>query len=91
MKVRGRLRPEPTDDKQIRILNRLIEWTEDIWYEADPRHAELIIRDMGFGRESKTLCTPGERKVVHEETDRELDTGETTRYRAATARGIELS
>ena len=37
IKLRGRLGPEDGDDKIIRILNRIVEWTpEGINYEADP-------------------------------------------------------
>ena len=60
LKVRGRLGPEATDDKEIRILNRIVRWTpEGIWYEPDQRHAEIIIRDLGLERESKGVGTAG--------------------------------
>ena len=40
--------PEAHDVKTVRVLNRVIEWKEDrIIYEADPRHAEIIIDEMG--------------------------------------------
>ena len=39
-KVKGRLGPEDTDLKQMRVLNRIVEWTDNgIRYEADQRHA----------------------------------------------------
>ena len=48
VKVRGRLGPEDGDDKSIRILNRVVDWGEEgIRYEADQRHAEIIVREMG--------------------------------------------
>ena len=38
-KFRGRLAPGPDDVKSIRILNRVVQWTEvGIEYEADQRH-----------------------------------------------------
>ena len=41
VKFRGRVGPGDNDDKSIRILNRVIEWTEEgILYEADQRRAE---------------------------------------------------
>ena len=61
LKVRGRLGPEVNDDKEIRILNRIVHWTEGgIWYEPDPRHVELMLRDLGLERESKSLVIPDE-------------------------------
>ena len=45
VKVRGRLGPDKHDDKSMTILNRCLEWKEDgIHYEADPRHAEILIK-----------------------------------------------
>ena len=45
IKVRGRLGPEKHDDKSIRILNRIVTWDrEGILYEADQRHAEILVR-----------------------------------------------
>ena len=47
VKFRARLGPEDKADKSIRLLNRVISWTpEGIRYEADQRHAELVIKDM---------------------------------------------
>ena len=48
-KVEGRLGPEDQDLKEVRILNGIITWNPlGIGYEADPRHAEAIIRDLGI-------------------------------------------
>ena len=47
IKHRGRIGPEPKDEKSMRLLNRVFEWTsEGIIIEADNRHAELIIKDL---------------------------------------------
>ena len=49
VKFRARLGPEDKDDKSVRLLNRVTEWTvEGIRYEADQRHGELIVKDMVF-------------------------------------------
>ena len=46
-KVEGRLGGEPHDLKQARILNRVITWNDwGIQYEADPRHAEVLVREL---------------------------------------------
>ena len=45
IKFRGRLGPGPKDDKEIRLLNRVIyRGNEGIKYEPDQRHADIMIR-----------------------------------------------
>ena len=52
-KHRGRIGPGDKDDKSIRILNRVVEWTEEgISYEADQRHAEIIMAGLGLEENS---------------------------------------
>ena len=42
VKIRGRIGPDNGDEKSTRILNRIVEWTEEgINYEADQRHGEF--------------------------------------------------
>ena len=37
--------PSPKHSKTIRILNRVLEWTnKGITYEADQRHADIVIK-----------------------------------------------
>ena len=44
--------------QQVRILNRLPTWTKNvIEYEADQRHAKIIIKQFGFTA-SKPVGTP---------------------------------
>ena len=47
IKVRGILGPDTGDDKEITILNRIVKWEKngDITYRADPKHAEIVVRD----------------------------------------------
>ena len=53
------LGPDEDEDDEVRILNRVIKWTsEGITYEADQRHAELIIEGMDA---SNFVATPGSR------------------------------
>ena len=48
-KVRGILGPDLHDMKAMTILNRIVEWTNaGIQYEADPRHVDLIIEELGL-------------------------------------------
>ena len=49
LKVRGRLGAGDQDTKEIRILNRILRIdNQGLKYEADPRHAEVIIQSLGF-------------------------------------------
>ncbi len=50
-KIKSNLVGEDKDlDKQLRVLNRIVRWKPGIGltYEPDPRHAEILIREMGF-------------------------------------------
>ena len=59
VKVRGLLGPDRHDDKSMTILNRCVEWRNgEIWYEADPRHAEILVRELGLSGK-KPLVTDG--------------------------------
>ena len=59
VKLRGVLGPERGDDKEIRILNRVLRYTESgLELEADQRHAEILVRDIGV-MGSKGVNTPG--------------------------------
>ena len=47
VKFKGRLGQGKGDDKEIRIINRIITLTEaGIEYEADQRHAEMIVQQL---------------------------------------------
>lgn len=93
MKVKARLGPNTADDKEVRILNRVITWTDQgILYEADQRHTDLILKDLGLQPGSKGLSTPGERIKVGEPGDEEeLGDKEATMHRAITANALYLS
>ena len=50
LKRLGMVGPDSGDSKELKVLNRIIRYTpEGIRYEADPRHAEILIQ---------TLCSP---------------------------------
>ena len=96
VKVRGRLGPGKEDEKSIRILNRIVEWSESgIIYEADQRHAEIIVKQMGLSKESRSLSTPGNKLSMTTEDEEgwmsEVGGHEATLYRALVARGVYLS
>ena len=59
IKVRATLGPEPDDDKEASILNRIVRWCEDcLLYEADLRHVEKLLREAGL-EDCKSVATPG--------------------------------
>ena len=45
------LGPEKHHQQETKIFNRIVQWdgTQGLLYEADPRHAELIIEDLQLG------------------------------------------
>ena len=57
----GRIGPGKDDDKEGRVLNRVVRWTEDgLEYEADPRQAAKLIESNGLGGEGvKSKVAPG--------------------------------
>jgi len=90
----ARLGPDDGDTEVARLLNRIIEWKHDgICMEADPRHAEIIVKHL----QSKD-CAPStatnERinpKVSIYEDLKELSKEGASDYRAVAARGNYLS
>ena len=43
------LGPDEGEEKEVRILNRVIRWTrEGVSYEPDPRHGEILIDQLGL-------------------------------------------
>ena len=49
IKVKGILDVGPEDDKEIVILGRIVKWGEDgIRYQADPKHVQAALREMGM-------------------------------------------
>ena len=79
--------------QETRVLNRIIRWTPKGWeYEADQRHAELIIRGMGM-EDAKSVKTPGEDvptwKLEAEEDY--LDSSQATKFRMVVVRANYLA
>ena len=45
------LGPEVSQEREIRVLDRVIQWEADgLVYEPDQRHAEMIVREFGLRR-----------------------------------------
>ena len=54
--------PRESDKNSAQVLGRVVTiGAEGVQYEADPRHAEIIIEALGL-EEAKTLSTPGNRE-----------------------------
>lgn len=59
-KLKGRLGVRPDDCKEMRVLNRIVRVCDDgLRYEADPRHAEMLIKAFNLNDGGKSVVTPG--------------------------------
>ena len=85
--------------QEVRVLNRVISWLDDgSSYEPDPRHAEMVVQELGLAG-SKGVTTPGSRDDVAameklngpEDAPCYLGAADATRYRALCARLNYLS
>ena len=85
--VRGKLGPDILDDKSMTILNRCIEWTQKgIMYEADPRHVEILIKQMSL-EETKPVVSPGTKGAnLPDDQNPHLDPACATKFRQLIAR-----
>ena len=84
--------PDPSDQKELKVLNRIIRCEPTcIELEADPRHAELIIKQLGL-EEAKPLTTPATPVEANDETDpKELNPAYATQYKSIVARSNYLA
>ncbi len=81
--------PMPHQTKELKVLNRIIRYgKKSIQYELDPRHAELIISEMGLST-ANPVSTPGQDGDEDEEEERNESTD--TAYRAIAARANYLA
>ena len=58
-KMRGRLGPRRNHTREIRVLSRYVRWPEsgDLEHEADPRHAQLIMKQLELNQ-AKEVNSP---------------------------------
>ena len=89
----GRLGPGDQDEKEGRILNRIVRWTPGgIEYEADPRQCEKLLEETGLDEGCKATATPGVKAFAAQAaSDTPLPTNEHTRFRALSARANYLA
>ena len=52
--------------KELRLLNRILQWApEGIYWEPDPRHVELTLRDLNLDQgQASSQVTPGVKPTV---------------------------
>ena len=75
------------EDREARVLNRIIRVTPDGWeYEPDQRHADILIQAMNLSG-AKGVKAPGEDEKNWEmsENDQAVDAKEETHFRALAA------
>jgi hypothetical protein len=93
IKVVGKLGGDRGDESEIRVLNRVLRWTaRGILYEADPRHAELLAREVGAaGPAVRTPGTKGDKPSAGEAEEETLDEAATRWFRSGAARANYLA
>ena len=85
-KHRGRLGPDKGDQKEIRVLNRIITWTDEgIEYEGDQRHVEIAMQRVGIHGDSREVRIPVEKRKATDES-KKLEPEHATNYRGIVAR-----
>ncbi|MDA8582755.1 hypothetical protein N9L68_00950 [bacterium] len=91
--MRGILGTDSNYQREMTILNRHIKITEEgLEYEADPKHAKILIEAMGFTTESKSVVGPCLRDSADGEVAEEpLDKAEASSYRQLVARANYMS
>ena len=96
LKIRGIVGGESDDLLEISILNRKLKWVgNQMTYEADMKHAEIICDEMGLHQSSNGLSKPVVKETLADiedpENNEELQMPEDRRYRATGARTNYLS
>lgn len=82
------LGPTKGDSQQVKVLNRVLRWTEQgIEYEAVPRHAEIIIKDLNLDK-AKGVSSPGTKEEgrTKENCKDALNDDRASEYRAIVAK-----
>ena len=92
LKEASRLGPRKEDDKEGRVLNRIVRWTDDgLEYEGDPRHVEKLLLELGLAG-SKPVSTPGIKASMEQHnSDEALHDSKVTHFRGLAARSNYLS
>ena len=77
--------------KSIKTLNRRLHWRkEGIVYQHDPRHIDVLVKDLGL-ENGNSVPTPATPDVTGEEMSEPLDQVQQHKYRSQVARCLFLS
>ena len=83
------------DVTEVRISNRIARWVEppygSIEYEADSRHAELMMDQLGRSSSPRGVSTPSEKSKPGVDHSTVLNSADHTLYRSAQMRLCYLS
>ena len=83
------LGPNKEHQQEVKILNRIVGWDHNkgFVFEVDPRHAEIIIDQLGL-TEARIVSTPGTKDEgkTSEDCEEPLGDKQASQYRAITAR-----
>ena len=91
IKVRGRLGDRDGCDKEVKILNRIVRWTNaGLTYEADPQHVQTLLRELKL-ETAAGRASPGAKEEDEGKDGSPLSPTETTRFRALAARANYLA
>ena len=92
LKEAARLGPGSSDDKEVRVLNRIASWGEQgLTYEADPRQYEKLVNELSLNG-AKAVTTPCVRHTIEEvNKDLALEATRITHFRGLSARANYLS
>ena len=92
LKEGARMGPGAKDDKEGRILNRVVRWTpEGFTYDADPRQCEKLVAELGL-EGAKAVSTPVVRPGASAlAEDAELEVRKVMHFRGLAARSNYLA
>ena len=77
--------------KSIKTLNRRLHWgKEGIVYQHDPRHIDVLVKDLGL-ENGNSVQTPATSDVTEEEKSQPLSQVQHRKYRSQVARCLFLS
>ena len=92
-KLGGRQYGMHPDDKEVRIMNRLVTWrvaregrAEAIEWEADPRHVDILSAQVGFKDSTKSVVSPGTKGRASPLEGPSLEDDRLAVYKSATMR-----
>ena len=74
--------------QEVRVLNRVVRWTQDGWeVEPDQRQVDILVQELALSS-ARPVCTPGENEdnIESDENDEPLNDAGAPRYKAMAAR-----